>query len=61
MSQLIQQLQAQTDSINRLAASNEALIQAMVEMDQAEADPDAESETYMDGTPRSRPVGQSLG
>ena len=61
MSQLIQQLQAQTDSINRLAASTEALIQAMAQMDTAEADPDGEASTYMDGSPRSRPVGQSLG
>jgi hypothetical protein len=54
--QLIHQLQtlctamlAQTEAINRLAASNEALVQAMSE---AEDEEEGQQGSYMDGSPR---------
>jgi hypothetical protein len=48
---LIAALHQQTQAINRLASSNEALIRAM-----AEADPDEDDlpEAYLDGSPRRR-------
>jgi len=47
---LIAALHQQTQAINRLASSNEALIRAM-----AEADPDEDDhDTYLDGSPRRR-------
>lgn len=48
---LISALHEQTAAINRLAASNEALVQAMCEAEGMDDPPDAG--TYMDGTPRS--------
>lgn len=47
---LISALHEQTAAINRLAASNEGLIQAMCESEGMEDLPDPG--TYMDGTPR---------
>lgn len=46
---LIAALHEQTAAINRLASSNEALVQAMAEGD--DQDPDAEPRVYMDGSP----------
>lgn len=46
---LLQALSEQTAAINRLAQSNEMLVQAMAEGD--EQDPDAEPRVYMDGSP----------
>lgn len=46
---LIAALHEQTAAINRLASSNEALVQAMAESE--DGDPDAEPRTYMDGSP----------
>lgn len=46
---LLAAMAAQVEAINRLAASNEALVQAMSEGEE-EADP--EPETYLDGTRR---------
>lgn len=46
---LIAALREQTAAINRLASSNEALVQAMAEGE--EQDPDAEPRVYMDGSP----------
>ena len=45
---LLQALSAQTAAINRLAASNEALVQAMCE---SEGMDDLPSSTYLDGSP----------
>jgi hypothetical protein len=47
---LIAALHQQTQAINRLADSNQALIRAMAEADPDEEDPD----TYLDGSPRRR-------
>lgn len=47
---LISALHEQTAAINRLASSNEGLIQAMCEAEGMDGAPD--SGTYMDGTPR---------
>ena len=44
----VQAMQEQTAAINRLAQSNEMLVQAMAEGD--EQDSDAEPRTYMDGS-----------
>lgn len=41
----------QTKAISALAASNEALVQALMEPMGDEPDPDAEPTRYMDGTP----------
>lgn len=46
---LLQALSEQTAAINRLAQSNEMLVQAMAEGD--EQGPDAEPRVYMDGSP----------
>lgn len=48
---LISAMGAQVEAINRLAASNEALVQAMAEVDEEGAEP-APSGTYMDGSPK---------
>lgn len=48
LSALIEALTLQTESINRLAASNEGLIQAMAESDGDEPEP---PRRYMDGSP----------
>lgn len=45
---LIAALHEQTSAINRLACSNEALVQAMAEADGMD---DAPSTSYMDGSP----------
>lgn len=50
MAALIAALLQQTQAINRLAASNEALVRAMAEADGE--DPEHEPTTYLDGTPR---------
>ena len=50
MTALLSALTAQTAAINRLAASNEALVQAMAEGETRDAEADARP-TYMDGKP----------
>lgn len=49
MSELVQEMRAQSAAINRLAASNEMLVQAMAE-DQGMDEP--EPATYLSGRPR---------
>lgn len=48
---LIAAMGAQVEAINRLAASNEALVQAMADADEEGSEP-APSGTYMDGSPK---------
>ena len=47
--QILEQMQQQTAAINSLALSNQALIDALIEQDDGDADDD-EPSRYMDGT-----------
>ena len=49
---LIAAMGAQVEAINRLAASNEALVQAMAEAGDEEGDEPRDTGTYMDGSPK---------
>lgn len=48
--ELIEALQEQTRAVQALASSNQALVQAMAEMEGVE-DEDAQPTTYLDGSP----------
>lgn len=50
IAKLIQAMYLQTQAINRLAASNEALVQAMAEVE-GTADPDAAPRVGLNGRP----------
>lgn len=52
LARLVKALERQTEAIDRLAASNEALVDALMDQGtEPEAEGDESQATYMDGTP----------